>query len=42
MDQLLDAVSGFFNALNLISPNAIVFLALATVFLALVVLLKKL
>ncbi len=42
MDRLLSDASEFVDVLNVISPNAIVFFALATVFLALIVLLIKL
>lgn len=42
MDRLLNGASEFVGALNVVSPNAIVFFALATVFLALIVLLIKL
>lgn len=42
MDHFLSVASEFLGALNAVSPNAIIFFALATVFLALIVLLKKL
>lgn len=42
MDRFLSVSSEFLGVLNAVSPNAIIFLALATVFLALIVLLKKL